>query len=96
MNNKKWWWWCRCYKNTIDDNYAEDEEDEYGNLQTNEETEPSDEQEINKFTRCEKQFHETNNSDESNDDTDVESEEQWKRLLNEDKGDQQVEDERDD
>ena len=67
-----------------------------GNVQTNEETEPIDEQEINKFTRCEKQFQETNNTDESNDYTDVESEEQGKRLLNEDRGDWQVEDERDD
>ena len=59
-------------------------------------TEPIDEQEINEFTRCEKQFQETNNTDESNGDTDLESEEQGKKLLNEEKGNRQVEDERDD
>ena len=41
-------------------------------------------------------FQDTNNSDESNHDTDAESEEQEKRLLNEDKGQEQVEDKRDD
>ena len=35
----------------------------------------------------EKQFHETNNTDESNDDTDAESEEEEGKVLNEDKGD---------
>ena len=56
----------------------------------NEETEPSDEEEINELASSEKQFQETNNSDESNDDTDVESEEEGK-VLNEDRGDRQVE-----
>ena len=31
FNNKKWRW-CKCYKNTIDDNYADDEEDDTWNL----------------------------------------------------------------
>ena len=64
MNNNKWWWWCRCYNKRIVDNYPDDEEDEYGNLQKNEETEPSDEEEINELVSGEKQFQETNNSDE--------------------------------
>ena len=81
---------------TTHDNDADDEEDESGNLQTNEETEPSDEEEINQVTSDEKQFQETNNTDESNDDTDAESEEEEGKVLNEDKGDRQVEDERDD
>ena len=38
----------------------------------------------------------TNNTDESNDDTDAESEEEEGKVLNEDKGDPQVEDEIDD
>ena len=51
---------------STDDNDADDEEDESANLQTNEETEqPSDEEEINKFTSTEKQFQDTNNTDES-------------------------------
>ena len=58
--------------------------------------EPTDEEEINKLASGEKQFQDTNNSDESNHYTDAESEEQGKRLLNEDKGHRQVEDERDD
>ena len=49
--------------------------------------EPSDEEEINELPIGENHFQETNNTDESNDDTDAESEEQGKRLLNEDKGD---------
>ena len=81
---------------TTHDNDADDEEDESGNLQTNEETEPRDEEEINQVTSDEKQFQETNNTDESNDDTDAESEEEEGKVLNEDKGDRQVEDERDD
>ena len=48
--------------------------------------EPSDEEEINELASGEKQFQDTNNSDESNHDTDAESEEQGKRLLLEDKG----------
>ena len=47
--------------------------------------EPSDEEEINELGSGEKQLKETNNSDESNDDTDAESEEEGKRLLNQDK-----------
>ena len=35
----------------------------------------------------------TNNTDESNDDTDAESEQEKEKVLNEDKGDRQVEDE---
>ena len=58
--------------------------------------EPTDEEEINSLASGEKQFQDTNNSDESNHDTEAESEEQGKRLLNEDKGDRQVEDETDD
>ena len=54
---------------TTDDNDADDEADEYGNLQTNEETEqPSDEEEIDQFTSGQKQFQETNKTDQSNDD----------------------------
>ena len=94
MNTQKW---CIFYKHSGIKRGREIRiRTDTGNLQTNEETEPIDEQEINKFTRCEKQFQETNNTNESNDDTHVESEEQRKRLLNEDKGDRQVEDERDD
>ena len=81
---------------TTHDNDADDEEDESGNLQTNEETEPSDEEEINQVTSDEKQFQETNNTDESNDDTEAESKEEEGKVFNEDKGDGQVEDERDD
>ena len=81
---------------STDDNDADDEEDEPGNLRTNEETEPSDEEEINELASGQKQFHETNNSDESNGDSDAESEGEGKRLLNKDKEDGQVEDERDD
>ena len=51
---------------------------------------------VNELSSGEKQFQQTNNSDESNDDTDTESEEQGKRLLNEDKEDRQVEVKRDD
>ena len=95
MNNHKWWWWwwCRCYNKRIVDNYPDDEEVEYANLQTNEETEPSDEEEINELASGENQFQETNNSDESNDDTDAASEEEEGKVLNEYKGDRQVEDE---
>ena len=58
----------------------------------NEETEqPSDEEEINELASSEKQFQETNNSDESNDEIDAESEEEEGKVLNEDRGDQQVE-----
>ena len=81
---------------STDDNDADDEEDESANLQTNEETEqPSDQEEINQFTSSEKQFQETNNTEESNDDSDDGSEEGGS-VRNEDKGDRQVEDERDD
>ena len=80
---------------STDDNDADDEEDESGNLQTNGETEPSDEEEINQFTSGEKQFQETNNTDDSNDDYDAGSEEGGS-VLNEDRGDQQVEVQRDD
>ena len=80
-----------------DDNDADDEEDEYANLQTNEETEePSDEEEINQFTSGQKHFQQTNNSDDSNDDSEAASEEEERKVLNADKGDRQVEDERDD
>ena len=74
MNNKKLrWWWCKCYRNSIDDNYPDDEEDEAVNLQRTEETqEPSDEEQINQFKSDDKQIRETNNTDESNDDTDAE------------------------
>ena len=58
----------------------------------NEHTEPSDEEEINQFTSDDKQVQETNNNDESNDDTDAGSEEEKGKMLNEDKGDRQVED----
>ena len=58
----------------------------------NEHTEPSDEEEINQFTSDNKQVQETNNNDESNDDTDAGSEEEKGKMLNEDKGDRQVED----
>ena len=78
---------------TIDstnDNDADDEEDESANLQTNEETEqPSDEEEINEFTSSEKQFQETNNTDESNDDIDAGSEEGGS-VRNEDREHRQV------
>ena len=75
---------------STDDNDADDEEDESANLQTNEETEqPSDEEEINEFTSSEKQFRETNNTDESNDDSDAGSEERGS-MCNEDRGDRQV------
>ena len=61
---------------STDDNDADDEEDESANLKTNEETEePSDEEEINEFTSSEKQFQDTNNTDESNDDSNARSEE---------------------
>ena len=50
-----------------------------------EKEELSDEEKINEVASGEKQFQDTNNSDESNHDTDTESKEQWKRLLNEDK-----------
>ena len=81
---------------STDDNDADDEEDEAGNLKTNEDTEPSDEEEINEFTSGEKQFQKTNNTDESNDDSDAGSEEEEGKLLTEDKADGQVEDEIDD
>ena len=78
---------------TIDstnDNDADDEEDESANLQTNEETEQlSDEEEINEFTSSEKQFQETNNTDESNDDIDAGSEEGGS-VRNEDREHRQV------
>ena len=75
---------------STDDNDADDEEDESANLQTNEETEqPSDEEEINEFTSSEKQFQETNNTDESNDESDAGSEEGGS-VRNEDRGDRQV------
>ena len=75
---------------STDDNDADDEEDQSANLQTNEETEqPSDEEEINEFTSSEKQFQETNNTDESNDDSDAGSEEGGS-VRNEDRGDRQV------
>ena len=91
MNNNKWWWWwwCRCYNKRIVDNYPDDKEDEYRNLQTNEETEPSDEVEINELVSGEKQLQETNNSDQSNDDSDARSEEGGS-VHNEDRGDRQV------
>ena len=80
---------------STDDNDADDEADEYGNLQTNEETEPSDEEEINQLASGQKQFHETNNTDESNDDSDVGSEEGGS-VPNEDREHRQVEVKRDD
>ena len=80
---------------STDDNDADDEEDESGNLQTNEETEEPSDEEINQFTSGEKQFQETNNTDDSNDDSDAGSEEGGS-VLNEDRGDQQVEVQRDD
>ena len=80
---------------STDDNDADDEADEYGHLQTNEETEPSDEEEIDQFTSGEKQFQETNNTDESNDDSDAGSEEGGS-VLNEDREHRQVEVKRDD
>ena len=78
-----------------DDNHADDEADEYGNLQTNEETEHSDEEEIDQFTSGQKQFQETNKTDQSNYYSDVGSEEGGS-VLNEDRGHQQVEFKRDD
>ena len=82
---------------STDDNDADDEEDEYANLQTNEETEePSDEEEINQFTSGQKHFQQTNNSDDSNDDSEAGSEEEERKVLNADKGDRQVEVQRDD
>ena len=80
---------------STDDNDADDEAEEYGNLQTNEETEPSDEEEIDQFTSGEKQFQETNNTDESNDDSDAGSEEGGS-VLNEDMEHRQVDVKRDD
>ena len=81
---------------STDDNDADDEEDEYANLQTNEETEePSDEEEINQFTSGQKHFQQMNNTDDSNDDSEAGSEEEGK-VLNEDKGERQVEVQRDD
>ena len=50
-----------------------------------EKEELSDEEKINELASSEKQFQDTNYSDESNHDTDTESEEQGKRLINEDK-----------
>ena len=79
---------------STDDNDADDEGDEYGNLQTNEETEHSDEEEMDQFTSGQKQFQDTNNTDESNDDSDAGSEEGGS-VLNEDRGHQQVELKRD-
>ena len=75
---------------TTDDNDADDEADEYGNLQTNEETEHSDEEEIDQFTSGQKQFQETNETDQSNYYSDVGSEEGGS-VLNEDRGHRQVE-----
>ena len=80
---------------TTDDNDADDEADEYGNLQTNEETEHSDEEEIDKFTSGQKQFQETNKTDQSNYYSDAGSEEGGS-VLNEDRGHRQVELKRDD
>ena len=75
---------------STDVNDADDKEDESGKLQTNEETEqPSDEEEINEFTSSEKQFQETNNTDESNDDSDAGSEEGGS-VCNEDREDRQI------
>ena len=75
---------------STDDHDADDEEDQSANLQTNKETEqPRDEEEINEFTSSEKQFQETNNTDESNDDSDAGSEEGGS-VRNEDRGDRQV------
>ena len=51
--------------------------------------EPIDEEEINQLASGEKQFQETNKTDEWNDDTDAESEEEGKSLVNEDKRDRQ-------
>ena len=82
---------------STDDNDADDEEDEYANLQTNEETEePSDEEEINQFTSDDKQFQRTNKTDESNDDSEAASEEEEGKVFNDDKGDRQVQVQRDD
>ena len=82
---------------STDDNDADDEEDEYANLQTNEETEePSDEGEINEITSGQKHFQQTNNTDDSNDDSEAGSEEEEGKVLNDDKGDRQVEVQRDD
>ena len=82
---------------STDDNDADDEEDEYANLQTNEETEePSDEEEINQFTSDEKQFQRTNKTDESNDDSEAASEEEEGKVFNDNKGDRQVQVQRDD
>ena len=50
---------------------------------------PSDKEEINQLASGEKQFQETNKTDDSNDDTDAESEEEGKSLVNEDKRDRQ-------
>ena len=73
---------------STDDNYADDEEDEYANLQTNEETEePSDKEEINQFTSDEKQFQRTNKTNESKDDSEAASEEEEGKVFNDDKGD---------
>ena len=82
---------------STDDNDADDEEDQYANLQTNEETEePSDEEEINQITSSQKHFQQTNNTDDSNDDSEEGSEEEEGKVLNDDKGDRQVEVQRDD
>ena len=82
---------------STDDNDADDEEDEYANLQTNEETEESsDEGEINEITSGQKHFQQTNNTDDSNDDSEAGSEEEEGKVLNDDKGDGQVEVQRDD
>ena len=82
---------------STDYNDADDEEDESANLQTNEETEePSDEEEINQFTSDDKQFQETNKTDESNDDYDAESEEEEGKVVHEDQRDEQVQVQRDD
>ena len=79
------------------DNDADDEEDESANLHTNEETEePSDEEEINQFTSDDRQFQETNKTDESNDDSDAESEEEEGKVVHEDERDRQLQVQRDD
>ena len=81
---------------STDDNDADDEEDDSANLKTNEETEePSDKEEINEFTSSEKQFQDTNNTDESNDNSNAGSEEGGS-VCNEDKAYRQVEVKKDD
>ena len=78
-------------QDSTDDNDADDEEDPPNSY---EDTELSDNEEIDHPPSYGKKVQDTNNSDESNDEIDVESDVQGENLLNENKGERQLENKR--